>query len=521
MTTLTQPSPLRPTLGPSISGFPFPFTDDTYRYSTNVQPARQPVATPAGLWGTTVLDLDTDYERDLAERTQILAADPTRHAVLPHMRPAAWDTMLTLMRELAQAYPADFTLHREGKRWHWHNARLGISAEFVYGDASTLPDEPLRFISRQVQEDIVLLDQRGGSLHADAGVVTFAADWSFGFDVGMTFLEIHGPVPRIRQEGVITRAHEFLQRLQPHRPYRRTNWTMTIGRRLDVSTERYPEWGPDRELIRLVDDEEFGRLVHLRVEVQHLVRLPDSGAILFLIRTYMLPLEELATVEPWRTRTAAVLAELPADMADYKGIGKYKDRAAEWLTAYPSTPPATPAPGAEEVHPPALSLPVWPERPDPVDADGSSFLVIAVGDDPRTDLIARDWARDAARVGGTALTRLGSMTDSADRARLAGQLDQLRTGMRLMVVGGQYDVLQVLAEARAAGAIAAELRAFVVHRRDLPVQCAHCRQTHRVEAAPGDEVACPGCQRILAIHPHLAAVRGSFLGSDAHARDLP
>jgi hypothetical protein len=54
---------------------------------------------------------------------------------------------------------------------------------------------------------------------------------------------------------------------------------------------------------------------------------------LFLIRTYMLPLEKLATVEPWRRRAAAVLAELPADMADYKGIIKYKDRAAAWLAA--------------------------------------------------------------------------------------------------------------------------------------------------------------------------------------------
>jgi hypothetical protein len=162
-------------------------------------------------------------------------------------------------------------------------------------------------------------------------VVTFAADWSFGFDVGMSFLEIHGPVPRLREEGVITRAHEFLKRLQPHQPYRRTNWTLTIGRRLDVSTELYPEWGPDRQMIQLVDDRTFGELVHLRVEVQHLIRLPESGAILFLIRTYLLPFEQLATIDPWRLRTAEVLAELPEDLADYKGIIKYRDRAAAWL----------------------------------------------------------------------------------------------------------------------------------------------------------------------------------------------
>ncbi len=314
-----------------IETFPFPFAADAYRYSTNVEPAGTSVHTPAGRWGERVVDVDSEYEIELAERAEILAADPSRYAVLPHMRPACWDTMLTLMRELASAYPETMSLERRGTGWRWRNDRLGITQDFVFGDDASLPAEPLAYIAGQVQEDIVLLDQRDGDLFGDAGVVTFAADWSFGFDVGMSFLEIHGPVPRLRESGVITRAREFLMRLQPGETYRRTNWSMTIGRRLDVSTERYHEWGPDRTMIQTVPDEEFGRLVHLRVEVQHLIRLPESGSVCFLIRTYMLPLADLATYEPWRLRAATVLAELPDDMADYKGIIAYRDRAVSWL----------------------------------------------------------------------------------------------------------------------------------------------------------------------------------------------
>ena len=333
---MTVTAPTRPAgeVAPLVSGFPFPFPEDRYRYSTNVEPARAPVATPVGQWGATVLDVDGEYHHELAERRAILDADPGRHVVLPHMRVAAWDTLLTLMQELAAAYHDRFTLRRDPGdplRWRWENRPLGQSLHFTYGDDDTLPDEPLGYIASQVQEDIVLLDQRADALWGDAGVVTFAADWSFGFDVGMSFLEIHGPVPRLREEGVITRAHEFLKRLQPHQPYRRTNWTLTIGRRLDVSTELYPEWGPDRQMIQRVDDRTFGELVHLRVEVQHLIRLPESGAILFLIRTYMLSFDQLAAIEPWRRRAAEVLAELPEDLADYKGIIKYRDRAAAWL----------------------------------------------------------------------------------------------------------------------------------------------------------------------------------------------
>lgn len=313
--------------------FPFPFSADTYRYTTNVEPAGTAVVTPVGQWGERVIDIDSEYEHELAERKRVLATDASRYAVLPHMRTACWDVMLTLMTEMATAYPESMSLTRTGETWHWRNKRLGSTTDFVVGDESTLPAEPLAFIAGQVQEDIVLLDQRDGDLFGDAGVVTFAADWSFGFDVGMTFLEIHGPVPRLREMGVITRAREFLMRLQPNESYRRTNWSMTVGRRLDVSTELYHEWGPDRAMIGTVDDETFGRLVHLRVEVQHLIRLPESGAICFLIRSYLLPLADLVTVESWRERAATVMAELPDDMADYKGIISYRDRAVDWLRA--------------------------------------------------------------------------------------------------------------------------------------------------------------------------------------------
>ena len=317
-----------------LATFPFPFDADSYRYSTNLAPAGTAITTSIGRWGARVIDVDSEYESELAERAAILAADPTRYAVLPHMRPAGWDTMLTLIRELATAYPDTMSLDRDGDTWRWRNSRLGVSQDFVYGDESTLPVEPLAYVAGQVQEDIVLLDQRGGELFVDAGVVTFAAAWSFGFDLGMEFLEVHGPVPRLRESGVITRARDFILRLQPNEAFRRTNWSMAIGRRLDLSLERYPEWGPDRHLAAAADDDEFGRLIHLRVEAQHLIRLPESGAVCFLIRTYMLPLCDLATVEPWRLRMAAVLAELPEDLADYKGITGYRERVVQWLLSH-------------------------------------------------------------------------------------------------------------------------------------------------------------------------------------------
>jgi hypothetical protein len=312
----------------SLAGFPFPFDADTYMYSTNVEPAEAPRVTEVGGWGGRVYDVDEHYESEIAQRAQILAADATRCQVLPHMRQAAWDVVEHATEHLARDFPGRFTLHREGDLRHWLNRPLNIERRFRVGDEDSLGSEPFEWITRQLQEDIELLDQRGDKLYLDAGILTFGADWSLDFDLGMEFLEIHGPVPRVHQLGVIPRAHRFLLSLQPGPAFRRTNWTMTVDRRLDTGVEVYPEWGPDRAALRY---EEIGRRLHLRVEVQHFVRLPRSNAVMFPIHTYLAPLDAIAAVPVWSHRLRAVLASLPDDLVDYKGLTRYRDMAVTWL----------------------------------------------------------------------------------------------------------------------------------------------------------------------------------------------
>lgn len=166
------------------------------------------------------------------------------------------------------------------------------------------------------------------------------------------------------------------------------------------------------------------------------------------------------------------------------------------------------------VTPAGLSLPVWPATPEPVDATGRSFLVVELGEGARG--VADDWAAAAAALGPVA--RCG--WDRLDAGCFQTVLSGLRCGVRIMIVGPQDDVLLALAAARAAGAEPAELRSFVTRTDVLAVFCAHCRATSRVAAAPGDVTPCPACGRTLEIHPHLSAVRGSFLGSDATAREI-
>jgi hypothetical protein len=315
-----------------ITRFPFPFSGDSYRYSTNVEPALKTVETEAGAWGGRLLDIDEHYLHELKERNEVLKRDPTRVRALPHMRPAVWDSISTLLPIMAEEHPDTMFFHRDGNACRWMNTLQNLELEFTIGDDSSLPVGPLRFLGSQVQDDIALLDHREDALWLDAGLVTFAADWSFGFDVGMKFLEVHGPVPRVHEEHIITRAQQFLMRLQPGEKYRRTNWTMTIDRRLDTSTETYPDWAQDRA--KVAADPAMPDRLHLRVEVQHLIRLPHSGAVLFLVRTHLLSLSDIARIPAWRERLGRVLAELPEDMAEYKGISRYRHAASAWLLAH-------------------------------------------------------------------------------------------------------------------------------------------------------------------------------------------
>jgi hypothetical protein len=329
--TIIETDPDAALLPERIRRFPFPFASDTYRYSANVEPATKTAPTEAGTWGANLVDIDEHYLDELADRAKVLDRDPSRVNVLPHMRPAVWDALTTLLASMAEDYPDTMSFHREGNVCRWRNGLQDLEVEFTVGDDSSLPEGPIRFLGSQIQDDIILLDVRDDTLWLDAGLVTFAADWSFGFDVGMNFMEIHHPVPRVKEERIISRAEQFLLRLQPGEQFRRTNWTMTIGRRMDTSTETYPEWGPERSTI--ADDPAMPEKLHLRVEVQHLIRLPHSGALLFLVRTHLLPLTDIARVPAWREKMGHVLAELPDDMAAYKGIIRYRKAASDWLLA--------------------------------------------------------------------------------------------------------------------------------------------------------------------------------------------
>jgi hypothetical protein len=317
----------------AILRFPFPFPEDAYMYAVNLEPHVRGGPTAAY---DAIFDLDEHYIGECEDRALVLADDPLRCQVLPHMMEAQWDTLELLMESAAQDYPELFSLTKNGNQWRWVNHPLGIDQSFTFGKPESLPLPPFEYITRQIQGDFTLHDQREDNLFMDGGMVTSQADWSLNFDLGMSFHEWHGPVPLAHELGVFDRALQYLLRLQYGKPVRRMNWTLTVNPRLDTSPENYPLWGPDRTSIT---PENVGHKMCLRVELQTLTRLPRSNGVLFGIRGYLIRLEELVRVPKWGKRLHRVLRDLHPQIAEYKGMARYRGIIVDYLAGFDDNAP--------------------------------------------------------------------------------------------------------------------------------------------------------------------------------------
>lgn len=322
-----------------VERFAWPLEGRSHRPSTNVQPARQRCVTAAGAWGEHVIDVDEFYRDSIFLRHSMIDADPRRCAFLPHMRAAVWDVVVYLLTELAESYPEVMHFELKGDTAYWRNTLLWQQVDFTVGDEDSLPVDPLRFIAEQVQEDVILLDQRGGALYVDAIASTFSGMWSNTFTLGMSFDEIHGPAPRIHDSGLVDRTERFLMGLQPGDDYRRVSWAIADGR-YDMSLEGYPDWPIDR-WASIRERGAYGEAV-VRIEVQHTIRLPSSGALLFLIKAHMCPLDDVAGVPEWLDQLTAVVEELPPDLVHDKGFHDIRDDLIAWLQGKRQPSPARP-----------------------------------------------------------------------------------------------------------------------------------------------------------------------------------
>ncbi|MFP7298829.1 heme-dependent oxidative N-demethylase family protein [Neobacillus niacini] len=302
-----------------LENFPYPFQEDVYRYSNNSIPLEQPNS----------IEITSRYLDEIELKRELITQYPKRcYQSLPHSLKGQWEIVELVIDHLLNLYPNWFHLEKNKGNWTFQNKLLQEKHTFRFGDETSIPCEPLDFIGRHVQEDLIYMKKRDGDLFLDAGQLCFPANWSLAFDLGMSFKEIHKPIPGFKEEGLDSRILQFLLNLEAGMPWWRKNWSLMAGGRLDTSLETFDIWGKDR---RTVTKENAGQLVHLRVEVQKLFRLPRTDGVLFTIHTHLLSLEKLASNLAWAKQFYHILEELPPHIVDYKGLSLFKEQVIKYL----------------------------------------------------------------------------------------------------------------------------------------------------------------------------------------------
>ena len=262
------------------------------------------------------IEIDSNYRTEIEQKRHLLTerfADV--FAAQPGSESGGREALELLTTHLAQRFPNWFA--RDGAQFT--NALTG-----EVWDLQNPPLHPLDLAARCVQEDLCLMQERGGVYVLAAASVCFPSRWKLRDKIGAPMRAIHAPVP-FYDDKIGAASDRFLTLLAPEKPVWRINWSLHDSPELFQPEAAPPAIGSEK-----ITAENAGDWLWLRAERQTLRRLPSSGDILFTIRTYVRPLRDYATREH-AAALAEALRNFPPETIAYKGLRGQIDAAVKFL----------------------------------------------------------------------------------------------------------------------------------------------------------------------------------------------
>ncbi|CAF3370487.1 unnamed protein product [Rotaria socialis] len=244
---------------------------------------------------------------------------------VPEAYDAALETMELVSEYLVCRYPSLFQFEYSATQ---KQIQIKATGE-VYPIHS---DDPLKYAALLIQDDLALMIEGvDGQYYLKAGAIPLPGFWRLEDKFNMSLTEIHtsGNVPQFReklQEGM----ERFFQKMTPEKPFVRYNysiqtdgelaWSSSIG-----SEETFGRGRKDARTNPCIEN------IHFRSERQALRRLPRSGAILFTVRTYFLPIIDISQEPSVPGRLASALRSWPDEVVRHKGRKVYEDVLLKYL----------------------------------------------------------------------------------------------------------------------------------------------------------------------------------------------
>ncbi|WLF80479.1 hypothetical protein PVL30_004261 [Lodderomyces elongisporus] len=197
------------------------------------------------------------------------------------------------------------------------------------------------YLSQNIEEDFIILlkdplrahEEYGEEYWFKAGVFGFAA----GFDPKERFnkplTSIHQLIPGYTTK-LKTSMNRFFDRLSPGQFVTRSNWSMQTHKNFYVDDQNKGHNLPNGHEQKAIPYESLNfDDVRYRSERQVLTKLPKSGAVVFTIRTYLIPIEEIRNEGPEVCeRLIGAIKGFPDDIKQYKAAGEWGPAIIQYLS---------------------------------------------------------------------------------------------------------------------------------------------------------------------------------------------
>ncbi len=145
-------------------------------------------------------------------------------------------------------------------------------------------DAPLLTLGHLVQEDFCLLQKQGEEHVLTAGLLAFPGSWTLAEKIGRPLTAIHRPV-KPYDDQMARRVQRLFDMIRPGQPLFRMN-ALLYGDPTLYQPKSEHDTRP-----------RIGERHFLRAEKQSLLRLPETGAVVFSIHTWVVPASTLSPQE--------------------------------------------------------------------------------------------------------------------------------------------------------------------------------------------------------------------------------
>ena len=249
----------------------------------------------------------------IALKTQLLAKyHQDVFSTMPNTN-AAGDEVLTMVRQHLTAYHHDHAHDDHTHDYHPHDDRIAPADAGLH---------PLDRAARLVPEDLLLLapfadaakdEATAVKWHLVAASLCFPAHWVLAEKMGKPLAAIHDPVPHY-DERLAGPVDRFFDKMTIGPISARMNWSLQIG--TDLFT-------PHRAQRQAAAGDLDNNQLCLRLENQTLRKLPQTGFVLFTIRTHIEPVSRWKHTPNALDDLAKMLNNMSRESQSYKGASLY------------------------------------------------------------------------------------------------------------------------------------------------------------------------------------------------------